>query len=576
MSVIVVGGGLAGCSAAHTALANGCSVVLIDKSAFLGGNSTKATSGINGCETRTQRASGVNDPKEQFEEDTVRSAAGYKKGPNWEQHKYPLARVLTHNSGPAVHWLQDQFGLKLDKVERLGGHTNMRTHRTGVGGKFPGMEITYTLIEALEKVAEDPKKARIITRAKVTDLIVENGAVVGVKYEKKGQTYEERAGAVVVASGGYAAGGLFEDSVLKNYRPDLMGLSTTNGVHCTGDALKFSDRVDAAGVDLDFVQVHPTGLINPKLPNAKVLFLAAEALRGAGAILLDNEGNRFVNELETRDYVTGVMQKHNKYPYRLCLNSTASSEIAWHCRHYTGRGVMKAMTGKDLAKEIGVSVAHLDKTFEKYNAGARIEKDEFGRKFFKGTPYSTADNGYHVAIVTPVVHYCMGGIKIDEKGNIINKAGKPVPGYFAAGEVTGGVHGKNRLGGSALLECVVFGRVSGQSAAEHALKVGTKSSGNSAAQAGPSSGGASAGGKKVYTLEEVAKHNTEKDCWVILHDKVWDVSEFLPDHPGGKKAIMLYAGKDATKEFDMLHDSSVLEKYISDSLVGTVGPASKL
>jgi len=559
--VIIVGGGLAGVSAAHTALQKGCNVVLIDKNAFLGGNSTKATSGINGAGTRSQKASGIHDTAEIFEEDTVRSATGLKKpGDNWAAHKYPLAKIIAHNSAPAVHWLQDSFDLGLDKVARLGGHSNERTHRTGIGGKFPGMEITYRLIERLEKVCKDtPERARILVKSRVNKLISDsNGNVTGVEYVTRKGVKGSESGTVVICSGGYAAGALYPDSILRKIRPDLMGLSTTNGKHCTGDALVFSESVNAAGVDLEHVQVHPTGLINPKMPNAKTLFLAAEALRGSGGILLDRDGNRFVDELNTRDYVSGVMQKHNKYPYRLVLNNEATNNIAWHCKHYTGRGVMKNMTGADLAKEIGVSSSHLQAQFDKYNAGALIKKDEYKRKYFKGTPFHVSDDNYHVAIVTPVVHYCMGGIQIDENSQIVNKSGKPIGGYFAAGEVTGGVHGKNRLGGSALLECVVFGRLAGDSAADYALN-------------GGSSGSSSAGsGGKVYTMEEVGKHNTEEDCWVVVNGQVLDVTAFMEDHPGGAMAIFTFAGKDASEEFNMLHERNVVEKYAPECVIGTV------
>jgi len=547
---------------------------MIDKSAFLGGNSTKATSGMNGSATRTQKAMGIPDTNEIFERDTVRSACGKKTGDAWKAHKYSLGKIIAHNSGPGIHWLQDNFGLKLDTVERLGGHSHPRTHRTGVGGKFPGMEITYTLIEALEEQCKKGR-AEIITRAKVNRLIVENGKVVGVGYTQKGKDYEKRAGAVVVCSGGYAAGGLFKDSILQKIRPDLMGFSTTNGTHCTGDALVFSESVDAAGKDLEHVQVHPTGLINPKMPNAKTLFLAAEALRGAGGLLLDREGNRFVDELQTRDYVSGVMIKHDKAPYRLVLSSKASEHISWHCRHYTGRGVMKNMTGTELAKEMGVSVSHLEETFSTYNKIAANNNCPYNKKYFKGLPYGTSDPSVHVAVVTPVVHYAMGGIEINDDGNVVDKKGKAVQGYYAAGEVTGGVHGKNRLGGSALLECVVFGRLSGENAAKFALANST--AGSITASNGQGSG-AAAGGAKVYSMEEVAKHNTEKDCWVVVNGQVLDVTEFMEDHPGGAMALFTFAGKDASEEFNMLHDANVIEKYASECVLGTVAgaKASKL
>merc|ERR1711972_202864 len=188
----VVGGGLAGMSAANTVLENGGRVVLIDKSSFCGGNSTKATSGINGAETKTQKAKGIDDTIELFTSDTLKGGA---KRPE-------IAKVLCLNSGADVDWLVDKFDLDLSLVARLGGHSMPRTHR----GKerFPGMTITYALIQMLEKIAEKTDRARIITKACVNKLICNGPAVVGCEYFKAGATYKEY-GPVIFASGGFGA-----------------------------------------------------------------------------------------------------------------------------------------------------------------------------------------------------------------------------------------------------------------------------------------------------------------------------------------------------------------------------------
>jgi succinate dehydrogenase/fumarate reductase flavoprotein subunit len=126
---------------------------------------------------------------------------------------------------------------------------------------------------------------------------------------------------------------------------------------------------------MEYVQVHPTGLVNLKDPNSKTKWLAAEAMRGCGAIILDGEGNRFVDELGRRDYVSGEMAK-GKGPFRLILNGDAFREIEWHCKHYVGRNLMKKVSsGKDLAAEIGCSVDHLSETFRKYRDCAKKGTD---------------------------------------------------------------------------------------------------------------------------------------------------------------------------------------------------------
>jgi flavocytochrome c len=609
--VIVVGGGLAGLSAAHTVLEHGGKVLLLDKNSFMGGNSTKATSGINGALTRTQIKLNIPDSAEKFYDDTARSAR--------DLIRPPLVKVLTHNSGSAVEWLQDKFALDLSLVSRLGGHSFPRTHRGKE--KFPGMTITYALMEKLDDLARSkPDQVQIILKAKVTKLITESdGSVSGVEYQHNGQSHTVY-GPVVLATGGYAAD-FAPDGLIQKYRPDIMDLPTTNGEHSTGDGIKMVKAIGGNSIDMEKVQVHPTGLVDPNEPDAKVKFLAAEALRGVGGILLTSDGKRFCDELGHRDYVTGEMWKFKKAPYRLILNGAASKEIEWHCKHYMGRNLMKKYSsGADLAKDMGISVQVLDETFTKYNEGAKNNSDPFGKKYFHNLPFNVKDE-YYVAIVTPVVHYCMGGLEINHESEVLGPQGA-IKGLFGAGEVCGGVHGANRLGGSSLLGCVVYGRVAGDSAARYLFQKllsqgpGSKSGGpgqleaiitqsgvqtkvtvswgnngapstqtsapvtNTNAQAPANSAAPASAPKrdtnKEYTAEEVAKHNTEKDCWVIVNGQVLDVTSFLKDHPGGKKAILIYAGRDATEEFNMLHKADVVEKYAPESIIGRIKPKSKL
>jgi len=201
--------------------------------------------------------------------------------------------------------------------------------------------------------------------------------------------------------------------------------------------------------------------------------------------MLDKEGKRFCNDLGTRDYATGMMWDHNKPPYRLVLNSAASKSIEWHCKHYEGRGLMKYFTsGEALAKEMGISLDSLKNTFAEYNKIASDSiaslktggqsKDPWGKKYFDAVPYDIKDS-FYVAVICPVLHYTMGGIKIDTDAACIRENGTVIPGVFGAGEVNGGIHGLNRLGGSSLLDCVVFGRVAGASAAKYLLQECLKS-----------------------------------------------------------------------------------------------------
>ncbi len=257
--IIVIGGGLSGLSAAHTVLEAGGNVLVLDKNSFLGGNSTKATSGINGALTRTQISKGIKDSVEAFLADTVASSKLEKS--------YPLAEVLTGDSAPAIEWLIKSFGLDLSLVSRLGGHSFPRTHR----GKerFPGMTITYALMEKLEAIAEkEPSRAKVVVKARVYEIISENGEAVGVKYEHNGKQYTEY-GPVIIATGGYSAD-YGADSLLRKYRPDIIDIPTTNGPHATGDGIKMAMKLGAELKDIEQVQVHPTGLVHPEEPEAQV------------------------------------------------------------------------------------------------------------------------------------------------------------------------------------------------------------------------------------------------------------------------------------------------------------------
>lgn len=479
----------------------------------------------------------------------------------------------------------------------------------------------------LEKLCETiPDRVQVLKKAKVTKLLQDqSGAVNGVEYEFKGQKYTEN-GAVILATGGYAAD-FAADGMLAKHRPDTLKLSTTNGNHCTGDGLKMAMAIGGKGIDLEKVQVHPTGLIDPKEQDAKVKFLAAEALRGAGGILLDGKGNRFCDELGTRDYVTGRIWDNGVYPVRLILNGAASGEIEWHCKHYCERGLMKRFEhGRDLAKDMGISEEQLKAAFDDYNKIAKGDKkDPWGKRFFSSGEWKM-DDIFNVAWMEPVLHYTMGGLEINAKSQVIDGNGKVIPGLYASGEVAGGVHGANRLGGSSLLGCVVYGRVAGDEAASYLLKQlssgqiagerltqvanhletkiridpstnkaviefswdGQNQQASSSASSSASTSAVPAAQtappqqtdnmgqvphndnqvkeKKSYTIDEVAKHNTDEDPWVVVAGQVLAVKDFLEDHPGGAKAILLYKGKDCTEAFDMLHERDVIQKYAKDTI----------
>lgn len=633
--IIIVGGGLAGLSAAHQAYLRGANIILLDKQGFLSGNSGKATSGINGALTRTQVNLSIKDSVEQFYQDTLKTAK--------DRANPDLIKVLTYNSADAVHWLQEVFDLDLTVVSRLGGHSQPRTHR-GKDAKFPGMAITYKLLEHLENLSEsEPHRVKILKKCQVIDLVKleeDEFKILGVKYKDLTEKLKhELIGPVIMATGGYAAD-FTKNSLLRKYRPDIIDLPSTNGNHATGDGQKIVMKNKGIGIDMDKVQVHPTGLIDlndTDVINGKstprFLFLGAEALRGEGGIILNNKGERFVDELGTRDYVSGEMEKQLKAgngPLRLVLSTKSEKNLQFHIKHYTQRNLMKTISGEDLIKELGCSKDVLDKQFEAYNKAASGEvEDTFGKKYFPNTPFEfTSDSKYHVSFITRVLHFTMGGVKINDKTQVLYDNNKPFGGLFACGEVAGGVHGHNRLGGSSLLACVVYGRVAADEASSYLLQ-------NLATNSGVSNGNASGPisrlqqinfhidpnnaqrliidwldgssqtlnteaqslqpkqrqqekpnqqghkqndlGKKSepftvpskeFTQEEVSKHNKKDDCWCIVKNVVLDLTPFLKDHPGGEQSILNFAGKDATESFDMLHEDNVIARYAKSCVLG--------
>ncbi|AEJ20540.1 flavocytochrome c [Gracilinema caldarium] len=442
--LVIIGGGGAGLSAANAAVAKGVRVVLFEKMGILGGNTIRATGGINAAGTAIQAEKGIKDSPDLFFQDTMKG--GYNK------NDPELVKTLATKSAASVSWLTD-MGADLSDVGRLAGASVNRAHRPSGGAKV-GPEIVKTLANKAKQSAT----LSIFTDAEVRSLLTnKQGAVTGVVVRIDGKDYKVTAKAVVLASGGFGA----NNEMAAKFNPALKGFATTNHAGATGDGILMAQAIGAALVDMDQIQTHPTFA-----PDGNEM--VTEAVRGNGAILVNSAGKRFVDELETRDVVSAkILAQEGKIAYLVFDNSVRKSLSA--IESYLKAGfVLEAQNLADLAHKIGSTSETLEKTIKNYNDAVLSKKDtEYGRS---DMPRTLSEAPYYAIKVTPAIHHTMGGVKINTSAQVLRTDGSVIPGLYAAGEVTGGVHGGNRLGGNALADIVTFGRIAGENAVAYIMK----------------------------------------------------------------------------------------------------------
>ncbi|KAF2713516.1 Flavocytochrome c [Pleomassaria siparia CBS 279.74] len=450
---IVVGSGLAGLTAASQLIQRNISVRLLERAAKPGGNSIKASSGINGAPTKYQSL-----PDSTFLADTISSAGAAMA--NMTSQREDLIGTLTSSSSAAIAWLTETHGVDLSRVAQLGGHTHPRTHR-GSGSVPPGFSIISALLTSLKA----SPLFQIQTSCTVTKIIRTGSRVTGVEYSGEDRVLKELHGPVIFASGGFGGDAT---GLLAQFRPDLAGFPSTNDPRPGSQPLLTA--IGAQVIDMELVQVHPTGFIDPADPSSPVKFLAAELLRGEGGILMRG-GQRFVNEMDTREHVTNAIidtvptvTLPKQWNIQIVLDEGVYNAAKSHVDFYIFKGLIKKTTIGDLED---IDALASIRAYARAVMGKELDK--FGRSSFAHWTLETPlpESVVYVGSVTPVVHFTMGGVSISAKSEVLDVKGDHIEGLWAAGEVTGGVHGGNRLGGSSLLECVVFGRIAGDQCADY-------------------------------------------------------------------------------------------------------------
>ena len=440
--IVVVGMGGAGMCAAIAAKEAGAeNIVILESTAIEGGNTNFSSSGMNAAYTKYQEAAGIEDSVDLFISDTVTG------GKNW--NNVDLVTQMCEGSADAIDWVANH-GLELSDVTSMGGASVARCHRPA-DKKAIGSELVPALVQAVSdagiSVAMETKATALTTD--------ESGAVNGVDAtDADGNEVHFGAKAVIVATGGFGA----NFDMIKMYRPDLVDYVTTNKEGTQGDGMVMAQKVGANLIQMSQIQTHPTVYQENGA-------LIGEAVRGGGGILINNAGDRFCNEMGTRDAVSAseLQQPDGKV---WCFYDQTLYDANAVCAKYDSLEMStKYDTLDDLAAALGFDVAELQATLDTYNAAVADggASDPFGRTTGLVAALETAP--FYVIPVGPGIHHCMGGIYVDGDSQALTTEGEKVAGLFAAGEVTGGIHGANRLGGNAVCDIVVMGINAGQKAA---------------------------------------------------------------------------------------------------------------
>ncbi|GGQ14748.1 flavocytochrome c [Shewanella litoralis] len=444
VDVVIVGSGGAGFSAAVAAHDSGAKVILIEKEPVIGGNAKLAAGGMNAAWTDQQKAKNITDSPDTMYKDTMKGGQ--------DINDPALVKILSSHSKDSVDWMT-KMGADLTDVGMMGGASVNRSHRP-TGGAGVGAHVVQVLYDNAVKRNID---LRMNTRG-IEVLKDDNGSVKGilVKGMYKGY-YWVKADAVILATGGFAK----NNERVAKLDPSLKGFISTNQPGAVGDGLDVAENAGGALKDMQYIQAHPT-------LSVKGGVMITEAVRGNGAILVNREGKRFVNEITTRDKASAaILEQTGKTAYLIFDDSVRKSLSK--INQYVGLGVAPSADSLvKLGKMEGIDGKALTETVARYNSLVTSGKDtDFERA---DLPRALNEGNYYAIEITPGVHHTMGGVMIDTKAEVMDAKKQVIPGLYGAGEVTGGVHGANRLGGNAISDIITFGRLAGEEAAKYAKK----------------------------------------------------------------------------------------------------------
>lgn len=440
--VVVIGGGGAGLTAAISSAMEGKNVALVEKTEAIGGDTLISTAMYNCVDPELQKKYGIEDNEELFFEETYNG--GHQKA------KAELVRILTSQADEGMQFLKD-LGLEFKPIidNCLGGQ-QARGHFSKAEN---GTDYIQVLSDACEKYGVD-----VFLNTKAQSLITEDNQVIGVETIHHGENVDYYANNVVLATGGFG----YNVEMRMKYNQNLTGdMLCSNASSSTGDGIVMAEEINASLINMEYIELYPMadvydGGLHNSIPNV--------INKG---ILVNRQGNRFIAEDASRDALASEIQaQEDGFVYSIVDDDySIDNEEKEFMEGLIMMGhVVKADTIEELAEKLDMDPFVLQQTIKNYNRAVDTQSDT---QFHRLTLENRIDQPpFYANAKTVTVHQTLGGVEINENAQVLDKNKEVIKGLFACGEVTGGIHGANRLGGNSFPDMIIFGRIAGKNAAE--------------------------------------------------------------------------------------------------------------